>query len=133
MSLRDFTLNKQQKTILGIFLLFLGVLMGIAFISYLFSWKADQSEIGHFNRNSETENIVNIFGASISHFFMYKGFGISSIIFALLTCLSGITILLKTSIDALKKRWVWGTLIVIWTSVFLGFFRAFSIEWYNWF
>ena len=123
-NIRDFSLNKQQKTILGVFLFFLGLLMTIAFVSFIFSWKTDQSEIGNFNRNANTKNIANIFGATISHFFIYKGFGISSIIFAVLTSLSGITILLNTSIEALKKRWIWGTLIIIWFSVLLGFFKS---------
>ena len=117
-------LNKQQKTILGSFLFLFGILMCIAFISYIFSWKEDQSEIGYLSRNSETKNVANIFGASISHIFIYKGFGIASILFALLTSLSGVTILLNTSIEALKKRWFWGTLIVIWISIFLGFFKS---------
>ncbi|PHS03575.1 MAG: cell division protein FtsK [Kordia sp.] len=120
----NITLNKQQKTILGSFLFLLGILICIAFISYLFSWKVDQSEIGHLTRSTNTENVTNIFGATISHFFIYKGFGIASILFAILISLSGITILLNTSIEALKKRWFWGVLIAIWISVFLGFFNT---------
>ena len=121
-SLPNTTLSKQQKTILGSFLFLLGILMCIAFVSYLFSWKADQSELGHLTRSSKTENITNIFGATISHFFIYKGLGISSFLIAVLVCLSGITILLNTSIEALKKRWFWGILVALWVSVFLGFF-----------
>jgi len=123
-SLPNTTLNKQQKTILGSFLFLLGLLMCIAFVSYLFSWKADQSEIGHLSRSSTTENITNIFGATISHFFIYKGLGISSLLIAVLVCLSGITILMNTSTEALKKRWFWGVLVAIWISVFLGFFNT---------
>jgi len=123
-SLPNTVLNKQQKTILGSFLFLLGLLMCIAFVSYLFSWKTDQSEIGHLSRTSDTENITNIFGATISHFFIYKGFGIASILFAILISLSGITILLDTSTEALKKRWFWGVLVAIWISIFLGFFNT---------
>jgi len=123
-SLPNTTLNKQQKTILGSFLFLLGLLMCIAFVSYLFSWKIDQSEIGHLSRSSNTENITNIFGATISHFFIYKGLGISSLFIAVLVCLSGITILMNTSTEALKKRWFWGVLVAIWVSVFLGFFNT---------
>jgi len=123
-SLPNTILNKQQKTILGSFLFLLGLLMCIAFVSYLFSWKADQSEIGHLSRSSNTENITNIFGATISHFFIYKGLGISSLLIAILVCLSGITILMNTSVEALKKRWLWGVLVAIWISVFLGFFNT---------
>jgi len=123
-TLSNTTLNKQQKTILGSFLFLLGVFMCIAFVSYLFSWKTDQSEIGHLSRSSDTENVTNIFGATISHFFIYKGFGIASILFAILISLSGITVLLNTSIEALKKRWFWGVLVAIWISIFLGFFNT---------
>jgi len=123
-TLPKITLNKQHKTIFGSFLFLLGILMCIAFISYLFSWKTDQSEIGHLSRSSNTQNVTNIFGATISHFFIYKGFGIASILFAMLISLSGITILLNTSIEALKKRWFWGVLIAIWFSVVLGFFNT---------
>jgi S-DNA-T family DNA segregation ATPase FtsK/SpoIIIE len=123
-TLPKITLNKQHKTILGSFLFLLGLLMCIAFVSFLFSWKADQSELGHLSRTTNTENATNIFGAIISHFFIYKGFGIASIIFAVLVSLSGITVLLNTSIEALKKRWFWGVLVAIWISVFLGFFNT---------
>lgn len=123
-TLPSIILNKQHKTILGSFLFLLGILMCIAFVSYLFSWKADQSEIGHLSRTTNTENATNIFGATISHFFIYKGFGIAAIIFAALTSLSGITVLLDTSIEALKKRWFWGILVAIWVSIFLGFFNT---------
>ena len=123
-TLSNTTLNKQQKTILGSFLFLLGLFMCIAFVSYLFSWKADQSEIGYLSRSSDTENVTNIFGATISHFFIYKGFGIASILFAALISLSGITVLLNTSTEALKKRWFWGVLVAIWVSIFLGFFNT---------
>lgn len=117
-------LNKQQKNILGAFLFLFGGLLCIAFISYLFTWKADQSEIGHLSRYSKTENIANVFGASISHMFIYKGFGIASLIISFLISLSGITCLLDTKIDLLKKRWLWGLLVTLWLSVFLGFFSS---------
>jgi len=123
-TLPKITFNKQHKTILGSFLFLLGLMMCIAFVSYLFSWKADQSEIGHLSRTSNTENVTNIFGATISHFFIYKGFGIAAILFAVLISLSGITVLLNTSIEALMKRWFWGILIAIWVSIFLGFFNT---------
>jgi S-DNA-T family DNA segregation ATPase FtsK/SpoIIIE len=118
------TLNKQQKNILGVFFFLFGVLMCIAFVSYLFSWKADQSEIGHFTRYSNTENLVNIFGASISHFFIYKGFGIAALIISFLISLSGITLLLNTKLEILKKRWLWGLSVTLWLSIFLGFFNS---------
>lgn len=122
--LPQISLNKQQKNILGAFLVLFGGLLCVAFISYLFTWKADQSEIGHLTRYSKTENIANIFGASVSHLFIYKGFGVASLIISFLIGLSGITCLLDTKLDLLKKRWLWGLLVTLWLSVFLGFFSS---------
>ena len=120
----ELTLSKQQKNILGVFLFLFGILMCIAFVSYLFTWKADQSEIGHLSRHSKTENIANVFGASISHFFIYNGFGVASLIISFLISLSGITCLLDSKFELLKKRWLWGLLVTLWLSVFLGFFNS---------
>ncbi len=117
-------LTKQQKTILGSFLVLLGVFLFFAFVSYLFTWKTDQSEIGNFSRTTPVDNIANILGASISHFFIYKGFGVAALIVTFLTVASGLYFLLETQLLALKKRWFYGVIIMIWVSVFLGFFNT---------
>jgi len=122
--LSNLVLTKQQKTVLGSFLVLLGLLLCVAFISYLFTWKADQSVIGNFSRNTPTDNVANIFGASISHFFVYNGFGIAALIVAFLTIASGLHFLLETQLSALKKRWFYGIVIMIWISIFLGFFNT---------
>ena len=116
------SLNKQQKNILGAFLFLFGGLLCVAFVSYLFTWQADQSEIGYMTRHSKTENIANVFGATLSHLFIYKGFGIASLIISFLICLSGVTCVLGTKLELLKRRWLWGLLVTLWLSVFLGFF-----------
>ncbi|MFD0963865.1 FtsK/SpoIIIE family DNA translocase [Pseudofulvibacter geojedonensis] len=120
----SFTLSKQQETILGSFLFLLGVLLLISFISFLFTWKEDISEINNLSRNAEYKNLISGIGAKIAYFFIYKGLGIASITFAVLTSLSGIHLLLNANKEALKKRWIWGTLVAIWLSTFLGFFGS---------
>jgi len=122
--LSNLELTKQHKTILGSFLVLLGVLLCVAFISYLFTWKIDQSQIGNFSRNVKTDNIASIFGVTISHFFIYKGFGIAALILAYLTVISGLHILVDTQKSTLKKRWFWGVVVMIWVAVFLGFFNT---------
>ena len=123
LTLPSITLSKQQKTVLGSFLFLLGVFMCIAFISYLFSWKIDQSEIGHLSRKTDTKNIASVFGATISYYIMYKGFGIAAFIFAFLTALSGIYLIVNSNLENLKRRWIWGILSALWLSSFFGFFN----------
>ena len=122
--LSNIQLNKQQKLVLGVFLVLFGAYLFIAFTSYLFTWKVDQNEIGKLARSVQSENIMSIVGASISHFFVYKGFGISALILAILTSFTGLYFFLDIQLKSLKKRWFWGVLLMIWISVFLGFFNT---------
>jgi len=44
----NFKLSRQHQIILGSFLFFLGVALFFSFVSYLFTWKVDQSAISDF-------------------------------------------------------------------------------------
>ncbi|MEJ2113873.1 MAG: DNA translocase FtsK 4TM domain-containing protein [Flavobacteriaceae bacterium] len=61
-------------------------------------------------------------GAWLSDFFIYKGFGIASFVFSGLIFLSGIYVIMDINKTKLLRHWFWGTLIVIWFSIFFGFF-----------
>ena len=61
------------KVILGYILLFISVILFTSFISYMYNWRVDQSNIGSLlDRSIEVENILGKVGASISHFFIEK-------------------------------------------------------------
>jgi S-DNA-T family DNA segregation ATPase FtsK/SpoIIIE len=117
----DFTLTRQHKIVLGSLLMLFAIALFIAFISFFFTWKMDQSELGQLDRISETQNWMQKFGANISHFFIYKGFGIASIIFSALLFRSGLSLFLSSQ-KKLFNNWFWGCIIVIWISIFSGFF-----------
>ncbi|MDX1316543.1 MAG: DNA translocase FtsK [Xanthomarina gelatinilytica] len=119
----SFKLTNQQKLVLGSFLVLLGLLLFIAFVSFLFTGKADQSTLTEFtSRNVKPQNWLNKTGAWLSDFFIQRGFGIASFIFAGLIFLSGVFVLTNSSTKKLRKHWFWGTLIVIWLAIFFGFF-----------
>ncbi|HZW63801.1 MAG TPA: DNA translocase FtsK 4TM domain-containing protein [Flavobacteriaceae bacterium] len=119
----SFKLSSQQKLVFGSFLLILGILLCISFFSFLFHWKSDQSTLSQFtSRTVEANNWLNKFGAWVSNLFIYKGFGVSSFVFAGLIFLSGLYVLLNLNNSKLRKHWFWGTLVVLWFSVFFGFF-----------
>lgn len=117
--------NRQQKIIFGSLLILFGVALLIAFISYFFTWRFDQSQLSEFfTRNEETKNLLSKFGANISHIFIYKGFGLAAVIFSFLIIITGISYLLETVNYALKKRWFWGILVATWLATTLGFFSS---------
>ncbi|MUP46201.1 DNA translocase FtsK [Gramella sp. BOM4] len=118
-------LNRQQKVVLGSFLMLFGLALIIAFISFLFNWQADQSVLDEFaNREVAAKNWLSKFGASVSDFFIYKGFGLASFSIAILILLSGIYLFFGLNSSNLKKFWFWGILVMIWLSIFFGFFSG---------
>ena len=122
---RNFSLklNRQQKVVLGSFLMLFGLALIVAFISFLFNWQADQSVLNEFaNREFEAKNWLSKFGAAISDFFIYKGFGLASFSIAFLIFLSGVYLFFGFNSANLRKFWFWGILVMIWVSVFFGFF-----------
>ena len=122
---RNFSLklNRQQKVVLGSFLMLFGLGLIVAFISFLFNWQADQSILNEFaNREVEAKNWLSKSGATVSDFFIYRGFGIAAFSIAILILLSGIYLFLGYKSSNLRKFWFWGILVMIWLSVFFGFF-----------
>lgn len=117
-----FTLSRQQKVVIGSFLFFLGIGLFFAFISFFYNWKVDQSEVSQFyNRTVSVKNWLSKFGASVSHFFIYKGFGVASLIIPVLTSLTGVYLFFDLSRKKLGGFWFWGILVMLWISVVLGF------------
>ncbi|WP_343486155.1 DNA translocase FtsK [Allomuricauda sp. d1] len=120
---RSYRLSKQNKIILGSLLIVLSIALFFSFISYYFTWQADQSTLDQFaDRDTEAENLLKKFGANVSHFFMYRGFGLASFVFPLLFSVTGLYMFLGLDGKGLLGKWIWGLLGVIWTSIALGFF-----------
>jgi len=123
--IKSFFGNRQTQTIIGAFTVLFAIFLIISFFSYFFNWQEDQSQLASFSdKNSSVKNLLGKIGASISHFFIYDGFGISSIYIPFLLFLSGIAIFLKGSIKNIIKYWGWGILAMIWLSVTIGFFSS---------
>jgi len=124
----SFTLSKQQKILLGTFLILLGVALILSFVSYFFTWEADQSNVGILaDRKLQAENWLNKFGANIGHFFIYNGFGVAAFILGFLVIITGIYYFFDYSKKPVVKYWFWGMLLMIWTSVFFGFFKNLTL------
>jgi len=122
---RSYTLSKQNKIILGSLLMLFSIALFFSFVSFYFSWQNDQSMLGEFKiRNASADNLLNKFGAAVSHLFMYKGFGLASLIIPGLLFLSGLYRFLSMPPKGLVKKYIWGLIFMIWISVSLGFFAA---------
>ena len=120
----SFKLSNQQKLIFGSFLIIFGILLCIAFLSFFFTGEADQSTLSDSSSENNVQNWLSKSGVWLSDFFIRRGFGIASFIFSGLIFLSGIYVLMDINKTKLRKHWFWGTLIIIWISIFFGFFNS---------
>ncbi|WP_127844914.1 DNA translocase FtsK [Psychroflexus aestuariivivens] len=115
--------SKRNKIIFGSFLILFSIGLMIAFVSYFFNWQADQSTLADpLNRDEETKNWLNKFGAYISHQLIYKGFGISAFSLPVMTFITGIYLFLNLKVFKLRALWFWGLYLMLWFSMALGFF-----------
>ena len=120
-SKKSASLNKF-KVVLGYILLFISIILFSSFISYMFNWKVDQSNVNSlFDRDVQVENILGKVGASISHFFIFKLFGIGSFVIPIILIISSYFILLNKKILLLIKNINWLLVLMIWTIIFSGY------------
>jgi len=119
--------NKSKfKVVFGYILLFSSLVLFTSFISYIFNWKIDQSNVDMiFDRDVKVENLLGKTGAYISHLFIYKLFGISSFILPIILFVSSYYILFNKKIFNLFGKINWLLLLLIWTTILSGYLRSY--------
>ena len=118
-----FSLTRQHKVTFGILLVLLAVALAVSFVSYFVNGRFDQSEIGDFgNRDVQVQNWLGKFGAFLSDFFIYQGFGIASFLLVRLLFLTGAYLVLDLAVSKLKRNWFWDLFAIIIISILFGFF-----------
>ena len=115
---------RKRQILLGSFLLLLGFLMTVSFISFLFHHQSDQSTLElFFDKEVQSQNILNKIGALVSHFFIYQLFGISVFILPYLLCYWGYLLFFGRVKKDLIVHCSWAMLYLICLSVFFGFYH----------
>ena len=118
----SFLKNRQTVTITATFLMLFSVFLCIAFISFFFKWHEDQSTLSYLTDKSvETNNLLGKLGANLSHFFIYKGFGIPSFIIVFQFFLIGFYILAKKKFSVMILSINWNLFSMFLLSLSFGF------------
>jgi S-DNA-T family DNA segregation ATPase FtsK/SpoIIIE len=87
--------DERTWKIIGTVSLLISIFLFIAFISYFFTWKEDQDKVlqntAGFLVDDELKvsNLLGRLGAWTAHFFIYRGFGVSSLLFCTFFFCSG--------------------------------------------
>ncbi|WP_338375410.1 DNA translocase FtsK [uncultured Flavobacterium sp.] len=114
---------RQHRFVLGCILVLTAIALLISFISHYVTGNYDQSQLGSIiDRTDKTQNWLGKFGAYLADFFIYRGFGIASIIFVKSILMIGIYFILDISIFKLRKSLFWDFYLIITFCLLFGFF-----------
>ncbi|MEO1049798.1 MAG: DNA translocase FtsK 4TM domain-containing protein [Bacteroidota bacterium] len=122
-----FLKDKRFHLAFGFFLLISSLYLLTAFISYLFTGKADQSVIlglddaGVVDSGKEVENWLGFYGAWLSHYFVYRWFGLAAFFTPPLLFVLGYKIVFKKEIVRPYTVFTFSFFFTIWLSLFLGY------------
>lgn len=102
--------DERTHKILGSLSILLSILFFIAFTSYIFTWEEDQDKV--FNEgyklllgtDTKVANLMGTFGAFISHFFIFKGFGIASYLICSFFFVVGVNLFFGKKIFSIVKN-----------------------------
>ena len=121
-SIFSFLKTRQAKTLFSIFLMLFAVFVCIAFISFFFNWQEDQSTLNYLtDKTVKSKNLLGKIGANLSHFFIYKGFGLAAFIISFQIFLTGLYILIQKKFAKIIISWNWGIIAMLWISLAFGF------------
>ena len=116
--------KRSREILFGGFFILTGVLLIIAFSSYFFSWKVDQSNLSQLaNRSVESSNLLSKLGAEISHLMIYEGVGIAAYILAYLILSSGLFLFFNLQKKTIVQRWTWGIYYILFTALIAARFE----------
>jgi S-DNA-T family DNA segregation ATPase FtsK/SpoIIIE len=124
----DFLKTEKTKQIAGISLILSAAALLLAFTSFLFTWKSDQSKVelpfwDYFTDSSiAAENWLGKIGAALSHQFIYDWFGIASFLFVVISFIVGFRVLFKVSLLPIFKTIKYSLFGLIWFSLFFSYF-----------
>ena len=124
--------KKKAKSIVGAILILLSFYFFLACLSYIFTWTTDQDRVLDkslidflFEDNEEpVANWLGKLGAWSSHLFIYRWFGLSSFGICVILFITGVRILLNVILLPIKKTYAVTSLMMVWSSLFLGFFAS---------
>ena len=116
--------KRSREILFGGFLILTGALLIIAFSSYFYSWKVDQSNLSQLaNRSVESSNLLSKLGAEISHLIIYEGVGIAAFILAYLILSSGLFLFFNLQRKTIVKRWTWGIYYLLFVALIAARFE----------
>lgn len=135
-NVKSFVKDERTHKVAGMICLLIAAFLFIAFISYLYTWKADQKIISNnfsdvfFNESGNVQNLLGRLGAYTSHLFFFNGVGIASFLFCYLFLILGVNSMTGRRVFKIGRnvRYIIFGLIFL-STAFAFIFHAVSFPW----
>jgi S-DNA-T family DNA segregation ATPase FtsK/SpoIIIE len=121
-------LARDERTwkIIGAVSLLVSIFLFIAFISYFFTWSKDQDVVSRgssilFDNTVQVNNLLGKLGALTSHFFIFKAFGIASLLICTFFFVVGVNLLFNRKVFSIWRNLKYVTVGVMVLSISLAF------------
>jgi S-DNA-T family DNA segregation ATPase FtsK/SpoIIIE len=123
----DFFKDPRFKLAMGFFLIITALYLFMAFVSYLFTGKADQSVVQAWFDSSlaesgkEVENWLGLWGAVTAHYFIFRWLGISALFIPPLLFLLGFKSVFKRELISFFSIFIFSAFAGLWVSLLMGY------------
>ena len=119
--------GNSLRNIIGFSLLLFTTLLAVSMISYLFTWKHDQSQVTGsawsflFSSETEVDNWLGRLGAWLAHTFVYRGFGLASFFIVFLLTISTLRLIFADFKVNLLRQYYHSILLLLSISISFGY------------
>ncbi|MFT6850640.1 MAG: S-DNA-T family DNA segregation ATPase FtsK/SpoIIIE [Sphingobacteriales bacterium] len=124
----QFLKKRRFRSITGMMMLLLSIYLFIAFFSYLFTWKIDQSLVAGAdwgilfdNLNNKVENWLGLLGAMMSYKLLDQWFGLASFILVYLLSVGSVKLLFKVDLLPPTRNYSVSIFLIFFISTLFGF------------
>jgi len=123
---RKLVRDERTWKITGAVSILLSLFLFIAFVSYFFTWKEDQAEVTQgigvlVDNEAKVNNLLGRLGAYFSHLFIYRGFGIASLLICTFFFVTGVNLLFSRKVFSVRRNLKYVTVGLLVLSVSLAF------------
>ena len=130
--------DRKFQIAVGLIFTLTSLFLFIAILSYLNTGKMDQSVVeavmstGIKDSGAEVENWFGVMGATVAHFFVFKWFGLSSLLITPLLFVIGYQLLYQRKLVPIFRFFIFTSFYLFWVSLLMGYFLLNSDEVSEW-
>ncbi|MFI5194807.1 MAG: DNA translocase FtsK 4TM domain-containing protein, partial [Chitinophagales bacterium] len=118
--------DERTHKITGAVFLLISIFLFIAFTSYLFTWREDQSIVRGISvfspaQNDRVANLLGSLGAHVSYFFFFNGFGVASYLICSFFFIAGVNWLFAKKVFSIRRNLRYVIIGLLFLSAALAF------------